>query len=273
MRDDAELWARFLAARDPELREAIVLRYVPLVHFVLNRLGLSPTLGPNYEDLVSQGLLGLIEAVDRYDVKHGAQFSTYAALRVRGRVLDQLRALDFLSRSARRRVRDVQQGITSLWARLQRTPSDEELAAHLGLDLAQLWNALAESHQVMLSLDSISSDDESESSLHELLIDDDHDDNADPAEAQAESELKSRLADALRKLPEREQRLLSLYYYDELTLKEIGAVLDLSESRICQLHARAVMTLRAMLADDEDVPMAYRRWPIADGVSPMADGR
>lgn len=246
---EAELWAKFAATRDPGLREALVLRYVPLVHFVLRRLGLTPALGPNYEDLASQGLLGLIEAADRYDLGYGTQFSTYAALRVRGRVLDQMRSQDFLSRSARRRARDLQQAVTLLWGQLRRAPTDDELAAHLGLNLTQLRQTLAEGGRTILSLDSMGGDDE-DASLHELLADD-HEENTDPAEVIVEAELKTQLAKALRQLPEREQLVLSLYYYDELTLKEIGAVLDLSESRVCQLHARAVLSLRAMLTSEE----------------------
>ena len=245
--DDAELWTKFLANRDPALRENLIMRYVPLVHFVLHRLGLSPAIGPDYEDLASQGLLGLIDAVDRYDPAHGTQFSTYATLRVRGQVLDQLRAFDWLSRSARRRTREVQNAISVLWGQFQRPPTDEELAAHLNLDLAKLRQALVEADHVILSLDADNDADTEEVSLHELLADEEHEDNADPSETWNKSDLRASLAEMIKSLPEREQLILSLYYYEDLTLKEIGKVLDLSESRVCQLHARAMLSLRAQL--------------------------
>lgn len=241
--DDAELWARFLANRDAEAREALILRYVPLVHYVLNRLGLAAP-GAEYEDLVSQGLLGLIDAIDRYDPAHGTQFSTYATLRVRGRILDSLRAQDWLSRSARRRARQVQAALNDLWATLHRAPSDEELAERLKMDLGELRQSLVEAGRVIISLDSAETDEAEESRLHERLADERQ---PNPAEAADEQDLRRQLASHLLALPEREQLVLSLYYHDELTLKEIGAVLDLSESRVCQLHARAVLSLRAAL--------------------------
>lgn len=242
--EDAEQLARFVATRDPEAREALILRYVPLVHFVLNRLGISPVQGADYDDLAGYGLLGLIEAVDRYDPAHGTQFSTYATLRIRGRVLDQLRASDWLSRAARRRAREVQAAMTLLWGQLGRAPTDEELAAHLSLDLPQLRQSLADASHVLLSLDATRTDEDDDTSLYEVLADPNQ---IDPDEAALEQDLQTRLQQALRDLPEREQLVLSLYYYELLTLKEIGAVLDLSESRVCQLHARAVLSLRAQL--------------------------
>lgn len=247
---DAEQLARFADTRDPALREALILRYVRLVHFVLNRLGLTQALGPDYEDLASHGLLGLIDAVDRYDPQFGTQFSTYATLRIRGQVLDQLRARDWLSRAARRRARAVQAAMTELWLTLGRAPSDEELAAHLGLELAQLRQSLVDAGRILLSLDTIREDGDEGASLHEMLADPDQ---ADPGDLSLERDLHARLVQALQSLPEREQLVLSLYYYEELTLKEIGAVLKLSESRVCQLHARAVMSLRAILSDDDPV--------------------
>jgi RNA polymerase sigma factor for flagellar operon FliA len=245
---DAAQLAQYAATRDPEQREAIVLRYVPLVHFVLNRLGFSQAIGADYEDLASHGLLGLIEAVDRFDAAHGAQFSTYATLRIRGHVLDQLRARDWLSRAARKRAREVQHAISRLWLELQRAPTDDELARHLNLDLDQLRQTLMESDRVLLSLDAVGDSDDDEASLHEVLADPNQ---ADPAETMLDLDLHARLVNALQALPEREQVVLSMYYYDDLTLKEIGEVLSLSESRVCQLHARAVMTLRALLNDEE----------------------
>lgn len=244
-REDLDLIRRFVASREPALREEIILNYLPLVHFVLGRLGLSRAIGADYEDAASQGLIGLIEAVDNYDPRFGTRFSTYATLRVRGRILDHLRSLDWLSRTARRRARAVQNAITHLWGVLQRAPSDVELADYLDYDLPTLQRALLDASRVIVSLDAtLTSEMEGEGSYHEILADEGQE---SPAEALDEEELKARLVAALKKLPERQQVLLSLYYYEELTFKEIGALLGVSESRVCQLHARAMLELRAIL--------------------------
>jgi RNA polymerase sigma factor FliA len=244
-REDAELIRRFATSRDPELREEIILSYIPLVHYVLGRLGLSQSQGPDYEDAASQGLIGLIEAVDNYDPRFGTQFSTYATVRVRGRVLDYLRALDWLSRTARRRARAVQQAITDLWGVLQRAPTDHELARYLQYDLPTLQKALLDSRHVIVSLDStVYTEGESDGSFHELLPDEDQ---IDPAEALDDQESRSHLVNILKSLPERQQLILSLYYNENLTFKEIGEILGVSESRVCQLHARAMMELRGLL--------------------------
>jgi RNA polymerase sigma factor for flagellar operon FliA len=248
--EDAALLARYLDGRPPEAREQLILRYVPLIHFVLNRLGLLPgELGADYEDLVSQGMLGLIEAVDRYDPAYRAQFSTYATMRIRGQIIDRLRASDWLSRAARRQARQVQNAIGELWGVLRREPSDDELAAHLGLDVAAVRQSLLNASRVMLSLDHLGRELDDEAPLYELLADREHAENDDPAEMATRAELRALLAEAIQALPEREQLVLSMYYVEELTLKEIGAVLNISESRVCQLHGRAVLDLRAWLAE------------------------
>jgi RNA polymerase sigma factor for flagellar operon FliA len=242
---DSELLHRFSTTHDPSLREALILRYVPLVHFVLGRLGLSQKMGLEYEDLISQGLLGLIKAVDRYDPSHQTKFSTYASTRIRGHILDHLRSMDWLSRSARKRVREIQEATKELWETLRREPTEEELAEHLSLDIKELRKALQDSSIVIVSLDTeMDLVGDYEGSLHEIVEDQSLD---KPLETIVEKELKGRLEEALTQLAEREQLLLSLYYYEGLTMKEIGTVLDISESRVCQLHAKAVMLLKATL--------------------------
>jgi RNA polymerase sigma factor for flagellar operon FliA len=243
--DDTEMIAQYCATHDPGLREEIILRYVPLVHYVLGRLGFSLSLGADYDDAASQSLLGLIEAVDRYEPIYGTQFSTYATLRIRGRAIDHLRSRDWLSRGARKRARQVQQGKQSLFEKLQRIPTEAELAEALSLDLPKVQRALVDSSRIILSLDAeVNGGSEEEANLHELLPDDDQ---VEPSKVLEEEELKSILADTLRELPKREQLILSLYYYDELTFKEIGAVLEISESRVCQLHSHIVTMLKNMI--------------------------
>jgi RNA polymerase sigma factor for flagellar operon FliA len=249
---DADLLRDYVVNRDPEIRDKIILNYLPLVHFVLGRLGMSQSMGEDYEDAASQGLIGLIEAIDRYDISYGTQFSTYATLRIRGKVLDHLRALDWLSRTARKRARAVQQATTHLWGELHRSPTDDELGSYLGMDQAALKKALIDANHVIISMDSdLSNDGESETSLHDILADDN---KKNPSEILEEQELKDHLIVAIRDLSERQQILLSLYYYEELTLKEIGAVLGVSESRVCQLHARAVLDLKSLLTHNRPIP-------------------
>ncbi len=253
--EDADLIAKYLETRDPQLREQIVVRYVPLVHFVLGRLGFSQASTVDYEDVVSQGLLGLIEALDRYDPRYGTVYSTYATLRVRGKILDYLRNQDWLPRSVRQRAKAVQEAITRLWGELNREPTDEELAKYLNIEPEQLQEALSDSSQVFISLDMMAEDSgtDSDTSLYEVLADESQ---PNPSEIFEDKELQSRLVEALKQLPQREQLLLSLYYYEELTLKEIGAVLGVSESRVSQLHSRAIMNLRALLSgEDQKEPL------------------
>jgi RNA polymerase sigma factor for flagellar operon FliA len=257
MPEDLEMVLQFHATRDPALRSKLILRYVPLVHYVLGRLGIFSSTTPDYEDAVSQGLLGLIDAVDRFEPTHGAQFSTYATLRIRGSVLDHLRSMDWLSRTARRKTRAVQDAANQLWQQLGREPSEDELAASVGIDAAALQQALTDASLTFVSLDQDSdTGDGEEASLHETLNDENQ---PDPASLFDNREMEERLVQAIKSLSEREQLVLSLYYYDELTLREIGEVLQVSESRACQLHARAMMNLRAQLVqpepDEEPLPV------------------
>lgn len=249
---DSKLLAQFCETRDPAIREEIILRFVPLVHYVLGRLGISQNMGADYEDAASQGLLGLIEAVDRYDAKYGTQFSTYATLRIRGKVIDGLRNSDWLSRGARKRARNVQDGISTLWEKLHRTPTEEELATHLNMTIPEVQKGLQDSNRAIVSLDTLTlTITDGEKSLHEILPDENQ---VAPDEAVEEAELERILKEMIRTLPEREQIILSLYYYEELTFKEIGAVLDISESRVCQLHSRIITALQAKIRTSYRTP-------------------
>lgn len=243
--DERTLLDQFLATRSPELREQLILQSVPLVHFMLSRMGISPALGTEYEDLTHQGLLGLIDAVDRYDPSHGAQFSTYATLRIRGKVLDYLRSSDRLSRSTRQRARVIQKAMGDLWTSLEREPTEEEIASYLNIDKDKVQHDLLELNTVFVSLDAMSdTEQDQDGDLHERLMDDKQ---PDPSVVSEDQALKHALVTGIKKLSEREQLILSLYYYDELTFKEIGQVLNLTESRVCQLHARAILNLKVMV--------------------------
>jgi RNA polymerase sigma factor for flagellar operon FliA len=202
------------------------------------------------DDVLSSGVLGLIEAVDRYEPTTGVKFETYAISRIRGAILDELRALDWIPRSARQRSQDIAKTFVRLEAELGRPPADEEVAQALGLDMHQFHQAAMTASAVLMSLESpITSPDGADDGGGTPLVETIQSPSApDPLQRTEEGELLEALAAAIHALSERERILLSLYYEQELTMKEISLVLDVSESRVCQLHSRALMRLRAHLA-------------------------
>lgn len=243
---DTDILRQFLATRSQVLREDMVLRHVSLIHYVLGRLGVSSEIGMDYEDLVHQGLLGLIDAVDRYNPDFGTQFSTYATVRIRGKILDYLRTMDWLSRTARHRSKSIQKAIQTLTSKTNVPPSEQEISDYLGLDLEKVRQGLIDTNKIIVSLDAlINVDDESENSLYDTLADENQ---ADPAEIVTENDMKLRMVNSLKSLSDRDQLVLSLYYFEELTLKEIGKVLEVSESRACQIHSQAILNLQALLS-------------------------
>lgn len=245
-----DLWDQYVKTRDPALREEIIVENIPLVRYILGRLTIPSLDDDAYNDLVGQGILGLIDAVDRFEPKRGLRFSTYATLRIRGCILDALRAMDILPRGARRRVKKIEKTVSRLRMKLGREPGVEEVASAVDLDIKAYRAALLEANCAVLSIDSPFDIDHNGTalSLRDFLRDDD---SPNPEETVERSELEQHLAIALRRLPQRTQLLLSLYYYEGLTMKEIGQVLDLSESRVSQLHARAVARLRDALERPE----------------------
>ena len=245
-----ELVIQFCKSKDESLREEIVVNSVPLVHFVIHRLGINNGNCTDYEDIVSQGLLGLIEAVDHYNPEYDTMFSTYATFRIKGRVLDYLRSLDWLSRTTRQRIKEVQKAFNELWVLLERPPTEEEVAEKMTIDVSKVREALTDASHVVLSLDHmVFWDDEDEVTYHEKLPDHEQNDPGDIVDAAYE---QSAIVGALCKIEKRDRLILSLYYFEELTLKEIGKLLNISESRVCQLHARAIMRLKAILINNEN---------------------
>jgi RNA polymerase sigma factor for flagellar operon FliA len=238
----------FLETRSPELREKLVLQSVPLVHYLLARMGIGQEMGSDYEDLAHQGLLGLIESVDHFDGAFNTTFSTYASLRIRGKILDYLRTSDWMPRAARKRVRMIQKTVTTLWSENMREPTEDEIAAQLELKVEDVQQGLADANRVLVSLDMIVESRPSDGSMYESLRDEEQ---ADPSDVVEETSSLEQMTGAIQKLPEREKLILSLYYNDELTFKEIGKVLDVTESRVCQLHARAILNLKAMMQDEQ----------------------
>lgn len=244
----ADLLNEFFTERSPELREKLVLQSVPLVHYLLARMGITQERGSDYEDLAHQGLIGLIEAVDHFDPKFNTRFSTYASLRIRGKVLDYLRTSDWMPRTARKRTRMIRKSISALWSENSREPTEDEIAAHLGINVEDVQQGLSDSNRILVSLDMVMDvDQDGDNSLYERLGDEKQ---TDPSEQFEKESLMDEMAGAIQNLPEREKLVLSLYYNDNLTFKEIGKVLDITESRVCQLHARTILSLKAMMNNE-----------------------
>lgn len=242
-----EIWAEFVKTKRQELRDELILAYTPLVRFVVSRLGIPATSMLDAEDLISYGMIGLINAVDRYDPARGVRFEAFAMSRIRGAVIDQLRVLNWLPRSAVARVRQIENALATLEQRLGRPAKEQEAAAEIGVSTQRYRQMLLEVGIVVLSLDaplgSLTQDDEV-ASLGDLLEDSR---SPGPQEQVERTELMNALTDAIDRLPQREQLLLSLYYHEELTMKEISSLMGVSESRICQLHMQAVLRLRTAL--------------------------
>jgi RNA polymerase sigma factor for flagellar operon FliA len=241
-RANAELWARYVKKRAPEVREQLILQYAPLVKYVMGRLAISLPAILDYEDILSFGTIGLIEAVERFEPDKGVKFETYAISRVRGSIIDALRALDRLPRSVRQKAKDADAAILSLTNKLGREPSEDEIADTMGITPQAYRKLLVDSSWVTVSLDAASHADPEEDGGGDIGVSDPEDEEV--TAGLERRELIGELGEAIQELPDREQLVLSLYYKEELTMREVSKVLGISESRVCQLHARALTRLR-----------------------------
>jgi RNA polymerase sigma factor FliA len=243
------LWLEYRARKDPALRDRLIVTYAPLVKYVAGRLGSGLPAHVDDEDLVSYGLLGLISAIERYEPDRDVKFETYAIARIRGAIIDELRALDWVPRSVRSRAREIERAIGELEGKLGRVPSDEEIAAKLGITTEELDESLSEiSRSSIAALDELWSVGGSDGDQVALIDTIEDTDAPDPQGALSRTELREAIADAIARLPEREKLVVTLYYYEELTLREIGEVLGVTESRVSQLHTKAILRLKARLS-------------------------
>jgi RNA polymerase sigma factor FliA len=242
------MWLQYRKTGDQGLRDRLILTYAPLVKYVAGRLGSGLPAHVDEGDLVSYGLLGLIGAIERYEPDRDVKFETYAIARIKGAIIDELRAMDWVPRSVRSRAREIERAISALEAKLGRAPNDEEIAKRVGITVEELEESLTD-----ISRSSIAALDElwtvSGQGDQIALIDTIEDTDApDPQGALSQTEMKEAIADAIARLPEREKLVVTLYYYEELTLREIGEVLGVTESRVSQLHTKAVLRLKARLS-------------------------
>jgi RNA polymerase sigma factor for flagellar operon FliA len=244
-----ELWQEYARSRDKSVRDRLILTYAPLVKYVAGRIGSGLPAHVDEGDLVSYGLLGLIGAIERFDPGRDIKFETYAMARIKGAIIDELRALDWVPRSVRSRAREIERAITELEARLGRAPTDDEIATKVGITTEELEDSLtAISRSSIAALDelwTVSGEGGDQVSLLDTIEDTD---GPDPQLELTQTETREALGEAIARLPEREKLVVTLYYYEELTLREIGEVLGVTESRVSQLHTKAILRLKAHLA-------------------------
>ena len=228
-------------------REALIAKYAALVKFLANRMAIRLPPSVSVDDLISAGIIGLLDAIEKFDPCKKVKFKTYAEFRIKGAILDELRSMDWLPRSIRKKVREMEKAISAVEQRVGRPAEDSEIAGQMGIDLETYYNILDRAGGIeLLSLDayvdSHKDNSESKGSFKSLLRE-----GCNPFDHIITHELKEIVADGIKALPEKEQMVVSLYYYNGLTLREIGEVIGLTESRISQIHTKAIIRLRIRL--------------------------
>lgn len=242
-----KLWEDYAAAKSPEIREKIILEYAPLVKVVAGRLSMYLGYNVEYEDLVSYGIFGLIDAIDKFDCLKDVKFETYASLRIRGAILDQIRKMDWIPRTIRQKQKRIDAAIKEIETQYGRSATDEEIAKILGItddEYLEWQSQMKITNVVSLNefLEQGSEVSNEAGSTKSAAFD-------SPEEILERDELKKMLAQALELLTEKERKVILLYYYEDLTLKEISNILEVSESRISQLHTRALQKMRGKMGD------------------------
>ncbi len=247
----ADLWQQYKTDSAPDARERLILHYSPLVKFVAGRVAAGLPQNIEQADLVSYGIFGLIDAIDKFDPERGFKFETYAISRIKGAIIDELRSIDWVPRSVRSKARAIERAYSKLENELRRTPDDNEVASELGLSESEFAQTLSQISFVgLVALDellSAGSERGNSGTVGDTIADSAH----DPVQAFELDEMKHVLADAINRMPDRERLVLTLYYYEGLTLSEIGQVLGVTESRVCQIHTKAIFQLRGRLSEPE----------------------
>ncbi|MDR1047873.1 MAG: RNA polymerase sigma factor WhiG [Treponema sp.] len=246
---EERLWLEYRRTKDQKIRETFVIQYSPLVKFVAGKVAVGMPHNVEFDDLVGFGSIGLLDAIDKYDPDRGVKFKTYAVTRIRGAIFDELRQIDWVPRSVRKKAKELEETVANLESQMGRTATDQEIASSMGLNdeeysktimkisatsivsLNEVWSGVDENEK-----NSIGDTIESPISLHpDVMVE--------------KEEIRRVIIDAIRELPEKEKQILVLYWYEDLTLKEIGEVMKVTESRVSQLHSKAMFRLRAKLTN------------------------
>ena len=243
----AALWDEYLADKSKkELRDKLIVQYIYLTRYVIGRIKINLPSTFSLEDITSYGVEGLINAIERYSPQKNTRFETYALIRIRGAILDKIRAQDFLPRSVRKKIKDIKNAQEHLKQELGRMPTTSEIASYMDMEPEKVLQLLSEDTTMTSIYDKKGNTDDSVE-----IIDTIQDTNKlNPQEQAEEQNVKQELEKALRRLPERERIIMVLYYQENMTLKEIGSTINMSESRVCQLHAQAIMKLKNILSEN-----------------------
>ena len=246
-----DLWRRYKDDGDPGARERLTLAYAPLVKYVAGRMSSGLPAHVEEADLISYGLLGLISAIERFEPEREIRFETFAVTRIKGSIIDELRSLDWVPRSVRAKAREIERANAKLEHQLHRAPTDQEMAKALESTVEEFHESLVKiSNSSVVALDELWTVSDSSGDQVSLLDTIQDPTAVDPAQEMDLTDMKDRLADAIARLPEREKLVIALYYYENLTLREIGEVLGVTESRVSQLHTKAVLRLKSRLQAD-----------------------
>ncbi|HPO02415.1 RNA polymerase sigma factor WhiG [Treponema zuelzerae] len=246
---EEELWEDYKKKKDPAIREFFIKQYAPLVKYVAGKVAVGMPNNVEFDDLVGFGVFGLLDAIDKFDPDKNVKFKTYAVTRIRGSIFDELRSMDWVPRSVRQKTREIEDAVSRLESRLGRTASDSEVAGSLGVSEDEFHQTLFKiSGTSIMSLNDVwySGDDSERISIGDSI---ESPSSMNPDVIVEKEEIKRVIVEAINELPEKEKMVLVLYYYEDLTLKEIGQVLNVTESRVSQLHTKANLRLRAKLTN------------------------
>ncbi len=238
-----ELWRRYRETKDPSIKEQLIIEYADLIKYVAGRLSIYFGSNVEYDDLVGYGVFGLIDAIDKFDINKGVKFETYASLRIRGAIIDSIRELDWVPRSLRKKSKYLERAYSELENELGHAATDEQVAKKLGISVEELNKTLQEVNMSTM----ISLEDYLEQNYESGFDTSNGDEDRIPEKRIELTELKEILAESIDKLPEKERTVVTLYYFEELTLKEISTIMKVSESRISQLHTKAILRMRGRL--------------------------
>jgi RNA polymerase sigma factor for flagellar operon FliA len=246
---EEELWVDYRQSRDSKIRETFVKQYAPLVKYVAGKVAVGMPHNVEFDDLVGFGVFGLLDAIDKFDPEKGVKFKTYAVTRIRGAIFDELRSIDWVPRSVRQKTREVEEAIGTLEAQLCRTATDQEIASFLGMNEEEFAKTMMKiSTTSILSLNDVwfSGDDNDKVTIEASI---ESPSSLNPDIIVEKEEVRRVIIGAINELPDKEKKILVLYYYEDLTLKEIGQVLEVTESRVSQLHTKAILRLRGKLTN------------------------
>lgn len=248
-KEELDLWKTYKRSKDPEIRDQLIKQYAPLVKYVAGKVAVGMPQNVEFDDLVGYGVFGLFDAIEKFDPDKHVKFKTYAVTRIRGAIFDELRSIDWVPRSVRQKGREVEAAVRKLESSLGRSATDQEIAKELGMTSKEFEKTMMKvSGTAILSLSDVwyTGDDNDKVAIADSI---ESPQNLNPDTIVEKEEIRRVIVQAIQELPDKEKKVLVLYYYEDLTLKEIGQVLEVTESRVSQLHTKAILRLKAKLTN------------------------